>query len=141
LLELLEREHRVRWSAKVLRRVTAAVSRGVAEHLHQAQKQQLLDWLRAADGSKGRRKITLAAGRDGGHRSILSDFLDPAADCPIRHPRCFHNSDDPPIPIDSASVAAQRRRPRSSRSSTRALYFRRIPFTIVASGMPTASPN
>lgn len=65
LLELLEREHRVRWSAKVLRRVTAAVSRGVAEHLHQAQKEQLLAWLRAADGSKGRRKITLAVGRDG----------------------------------------------------------------------------
>ena len=65
LLELLEREHRVRWSAKVLRRVTAAVSRGVAEHLHQAQKEQLLDWLRMADGSKGRRKITLAVGRDG----------------------------------------------------------------------------
>jgi len=65
LLELLEREHRVRWSAKVLRRVTAAVSRGVAEHLHQAQKEQLLAWLGAADGSKGRRKITLAVGRDG----------------------------------------------------------------------------
>ena len=65
LLELLEREHRVRWSAKVLRRVAAAVSRGVAEHLHQAQKEQLLDWLRMADGSKGRRKITLAVGRDG----------------------------------------------------------------------------
>ena len=65
LLELLEREHRVGWSAKVLRQVTAAVSRGVAEHLHQAQKEQLLAWLRAADGSKGRRKITLAVGRDG----------------------------------------------------------------------------
>ena len=65
LLDLLEREHRVCWSAKVLRRVTAAVSRGVAEHLHQAQKEQLLAWLRAADGSKGRRKITLAVGRDG----------------------------------------------------------------------------
>ena len=65
LLELLEREHRVGWSAKVLRRVTAAVSQGVAEHLHQAQKEQLLAWLRAADGSKGRRKITLAVGRDG----------------------------------------------------------------------------
>ena len=68
LLELLEREHRVRWSAKVLRRVTAAVSKGVVEHLHQAQKEQLLAWLRVADGSKGRRKITLAVGRDGGHR-------------------------------------------------------------------------
>lgn len=65
LLELLEREHRVRWSTKVLRRVTAAVSQGVAEHLHQAQKEQLLAWLRMADASKGRRKITLAVGRDG----------------------------------------------------------------------------
>lgn len=65
LLEFLEREHRVRWSAKVLRRVTVAVSRGVAEHLHSAQKEQLLAWLRVADGSKGRRQITLAVGRDG----------------------------------------------------------------------------
>jgi hypothetical protein len=65
LLELLEREHRVRWSAKVLRQVTAAVSQGVAEHLHQAQKERLLAWLQTADGSKGRRKITLAVGRDG----------------------------------------------------------------------------
>jgi hypothetical protein len=65
LLELLEREHQVRWSAKVLRQVTAAVSQGVAEHLHRAQKEQLLAWLQTADGSKGRRKITLAVGRDG----------------------------------------------------------------------------
>lgn len=65
LLELLQREHRVHWSAKVLRRVTAAVSHGVAEHLHRAQKEQLLAWLRAADSSKGRHKITLAVGRDG----------------------------------------------------------------------------
>ena len=65
LLELLEREHRVCWSSKVLRQVTSAVSRGVAEHLHEAQKEQLLAWLRTADGSKGRRKVTLAVGRDG----------------------------------------------------------------------------
>ncbi len=65
LLELLQREHRVHWSAKVLRRVTAAVSQGVAEHLHRAQKKQLLAWLRAADRPKGRHKITLAVGRDG----------------------------------------------------------------------------
>jgi hypothetical protein len=65
LRELLEREHRVRWSVQVLRQVTAAVSDGVAEHLHEAQKQQLLAWLQAADASKGRRKITLAVGRDG----------------------------------------------------------------------------
>lgn len=65
LLELLQREHGVGWSPKVLRGVTAAVSQGVAEYLHQAQKEQLLAWLRSADGSKGRRKITLAVGRDG----------------------------------------------------------------------------
>jgi hypothetical protein len=65
LLELLQREHRVCWSAKVLRQVTAAVSWGVAEHLHQAQKEQLLAWLRSADASKGRHKVTLAVGRDG----------------------------------------------------------------------------
>ena len=65
MLEFLEREHRISWSVKVLRRVTSAVSRGVAEHLHQAQKERLLDWLREADGSKGRHTITLAVGRDG----------------------------------------------------------------------------
>jgi len=65
MLEFLEREHRVRWSVEVLRRVTAAVSGGVAEHLHQAQKERLLAWLQEADGSKGRHTITLAVGRDG----------------------------------------------------------------------------
>ena len=65
LLELLEREYKVRWSPTVLRQVTAAVSNGVAEHLHQAQKNLLLSWLQEADGSKGRHKITLAVGRDG----------------------------------------------------------------------------
>jgi hypothetical protein len=65
VLQLLQREHRVPWSTVVLRKVIAAVSQGMAAHLHEAQKQQLLDWLRTADGSKGRRKITLAVGRDG----------------------------------------------------------------------------
>jgi hypothetical protein len=45
--------------------VTTAVSQGVAEYLHEAQKEQLLTWLRTADASKGRHKITLAVGRDG----------------------------------------------------------------------------
>ena len=65
LLEFLEREHRIRWSAKVLRRGTSAVSWGGAKHIHRAQNEQLLAWLRAADGSKGQRKITLAVERDG----------------------------------------------------------------------------
>lgn len=65
VLELLQCNHRVKWSPQVLRRVVAAVSNGIAEHLHETQKLRLLDWLRHADGSKGRRKITLAVGRDG----------------------------------------------------------------------------
>jgi hypothetical protein len=65
LLQRLAEDHGVVWSVGVLRKVTAAVSQGMAEHLHQAQKVQLLEWLRQADGSKGRRAIVLAAGRDG----------------------------------------------------------------------------
>lgn len=65
VLELLQCNHRVKWSPQVLRRVVAAVSNGIAEHLHETQKLRLLDWLRHADGSNGRRKITLAVGRDG----------------------------------------------------------------------------
>lgn len=65
LQDLLQREHGVTWSVKTLRAVTAAVSEGVGEHLHQAQQEQLLEWLRQADGSKGRGKVTLAVGRDG----------------------------------------------------------------------------
>jgi hypothetical protein len=65
VLQRLAKDHDVAWSVGVLRKVTAAVSDGMAEHLHQAQKVQLLEWLRQADGSKGRRAIVLAVGRDG----------------------------------------------------------------------------
>ena len=65
VLQRLTEDHGVLWSVGVLRKVTAEVSAGVAEHLHQAQKVQLLEWLRQADGSKGRHVIVLAVGRDG----------------------------------------------------------------------------
>jgi hypothetical protein len=65
VLQRLAKDHGVAWSVEVLRKVTTAISVGMAEHLHQAQKLQLLEWLRQADGSKGRRAIVLAAGRDG----------------------------------------------------------------------------
>lgn len=65
VLQRLAEDHGVAWSVEVLRKVTAAVSEGVGEHLHRAQKAQLLEWLRHADGSKGRRAIVLAVGRDG----------------------------------------------------------------------------
>lgn len=65
MLDWLRREHRVGWSPDVLRKVTAAVSEGVAKFLHDAQKAQLLAWLAEADDSRGRRRITLSVGRDG----------------------------------------------------------------------------
>jgi len=65
VLRRLAEYHGVLWSVGVLRKVTAAVSEGMATHLHPAQKAQLLEWLRQADGSKGRRAIVLAVGRDG----------------------------------------------------------------------------
>jgi hypothetical protein len=65
LREWLKREHHVSWSVDTLREVTQAVSEGIAEHQHEAQKSQLLAWLHEANQSKGRRKIVLAAGRDG----------------------------------------------------------------------------
>ena len=65
VLQRLAEDYGVSWSVAVLRKVTAVVSEGVAEYLQQAQKAQLLDWLQKADGSKGRRAIVLAVGRDG----------------------------------------------------------------------------
>src|SRR5262249_1315964 len=65
LLDLLAADHHVHWSVKVLRAVTAAVSAGIAPYLRAAQQRQLLCWLAQASCSKGRRRITLAVGRDG----------------------------------------------------------------------------
>jgi len=65
LLEMLRQDCGVCWSVEVLRRVTAAVSEGVSEHLQEVQQQVLLNYLEQAHASKGKRKITLSVGRDG----------------------------------------------------------------------------
>jgi hypothetical protein len=65
LLDVLQREHHVHWSVKVLRQVTAAVSAGIAPYLRQAQQQAVLRMLAVAYQSKGRRRVVLAVGRDG----------------------------------------------------------------------------
>ena len=65
LLDWLRREHAVSFSPDVLRKVTAVVSEGVAQFLHDAQKARLLAWLAEADQSRGRRCITFSVGRDG----------------------------------------------------------------------------
>lgn len=74
--EILTRDHSIGWSVKMLRKVTASVSAGMAEHRHAAQVAKVLAWLKAADASSGNRKPVLAAGRDG-------IFL------PIRHEPCY----------------------------------------------------
>lgn len=65
VLDALQREHHVSWSVKVLRRVTAAVSAGIAPYLREVQRQTLIEWLAQARQSRGRRRVTLAVGRDG----------------------------------------------------------------------------
>ena len=65
MLDLLQNDHHVRWSVKVLRAVTAAVSAGIAPYLQQVQQRVLLRWLTQARQSKGRRRVVLAVGRDG----------------------------------------------------------------------------
>ena len=65
MLDLLRRDHQVRWSVEVLRKVTAAVSAGIAPYLRAAQQQALLGWLSAAQQSRGRYRPVLAVGRDG----------------------------------------------------------------------------
>jgi hypothetical protein len=65
LLDVLQHEHHINWSVKVLRQVTAAVSVGIAPYLRDAQQRALLGWLAQATQSRGRRRVVLAVGRDG----------------------------------------------------------------------------
>jgi hypothetical protein len=65
LLDVLLRDHHVKWSVTVLRSVTAAVSAGIAAYLHNVQKRALLAWLAEARQSRGRRRVSMAVGRDG----------------------------------------------------------------------------
>ena len=63
-LRQLQQRHAMRWTVSVLRKVVAAISAGIEAALHDAKKARLLSWLRQADGSRGRRMIVFAAGRD-----------------------------------------------------------------------------
>jgi hypothetical protein len=65
LLDVLQHEHHISWSVKVLRQVTAAVSAGIAPYLRQVQQQAVLRWLAQAHRSRGRGRVVLAVGRDG----------------------------------------------------------------------------
>jgi len=61
----LQREHGIRWGTSSLRKVTAAVSAGLAEQRHAVQVAQVVAWLHQARASKGRHRPVLSVGRDG----------------------------------------------------------------------------
>jgi hypothetical protein len=65
VLQILLRDHGVKWSVAVLRDVTAAVAAGLSEHRHEAQVAKLLELLKMASASRGNRRPILAVGRDG----------------------------------------------------------------------------
>jgi len=65
VLQHLLDHYGVKWSAPLLRKVTASVSVGMSEHRHEAQVAKLLRLLEQADHSRGSRKPVLAVGRDG----------------------------------------------------------------------------
>jgi alkylated DNA nucleotide flippase Atl1 len=65
VLDILKRDHHVGWSTSVLRKVTAAVSEGIAIYVQAARKKCLLGWLAQAFQSRGRHRVVLCVGRDG----------------------------------------------------------------------------
>jgi hypothetical protein len=73
LLAILKRDYQVAWSCTTLRKVTAALSDGMAEHRHPAQVDRVLHCLREAFRSRGRHRPVLAVGRDGGHLPLRGD--------------------------------------------------------------------
>jgi hypothetical protein len=62
---LLAQYHGVHWSVTVLRKVTACLSEGLAEHREAAQAARLGEALRQASKSAGPHPPTLCVGRDG----------------------------------------------------------------------------
>jgi hypothetical protein len=63
VLQALARDHGVAWSVSTLRKVTAAVARGMTQHRRAAQVAKLLELLREA--GEGGRQAILCVGRDG----------------------------------------------------------------------------
>lgn len=63
--QLLEREHGLKWSNDLLRKVLRKFRRTAVAFRANLQAQQLLQWLDEAERSRGRHRPVLAAGRDG----------------------------------------------------------------------------
>ena len=65
VLERLRREHGVTWGVEKLRGLGQNIAAAMSEFRREFQTQKVLDLLRQAADSRGKRKIVLAVGRDG----------------------------------------------------------------------------
>jgi hypothetical protein len=65
VLEMVQRDHGVKWSCASLRKVVGALRAGMAPHREDAQVDQVVNWVEQARDSKGRFRPTLSVGRDG----------------------------------------------------------------------------
>jgi hypothetical protein len=65
VLEMVQRDHGVKWSCASLRKVVGTLRAGMAPHREDAQVDQVVNWVEQARASKGRFRPTLSVGRDG----------------------------------------------------------------------------
>lgn len=65
VLDWLERDHGVKWSAASLRKLSASLSDGLSAFRQTAQEQKILELLKKAEKSTGPHNPVLAVGRDG----------------------------------------------------------------------------
>jgi hypothetical protein len=65
VLDWLERDHGVKWSAASLRKLSASLSEGLSAFRQPAQEKKLLELLKKAEQSTGSHQPVLAVGRDG----------------------------------------------------------------------------
>ena len=65
VLDWLERDHGVKWSAASLRKLSASLSKGLSAFRQPAQERKILELLKKAEQSTGPHQPVLVAGRDG----------------------------------------------------------------------------
>jgi hypothetical protein len=65
VLEMVQRDHGVKWSCASLRKVVGTLRAGMAPHREEAQVDQVVNWVEQARDSQGRFRPTLSVGRDG----------------------------------------------------------------------------
>jgi hypothetical protein len=65
VLDWLQRDHGLTWSAVTLRKLTASLSEGLGSFRQSAQEKKILDLLKKAEKSKGKHHPVLVVGRDG----------------------------------------------------------------------------